>query len=50
MTCVQMADEMYDLLDEPVVKRSRTFIPGSSHSFLDKIIKPVYDIVAAVRF
>ncbi|XP_024386368.1 callose synthase 9 isoform X2 [Physcomitrium patens] len=42
-----MADEMYDLLDEPVVKRSRTFIPGSSHSFLDKIIKPVYDIVAA---
>lgn len=42
-----MADEMYDLLDEDEVKRSRTFLSDSPHSFLDNIIKPVYDILAA---
>lgn len=47
---LQMADEMYDLLDEDEVKRSRTFLSDSPHSFLDNIIKPVYDILAAVRF
>ncbi|XP_024363886.1 callose synthase 9 isoform X2 [Physcomitrium patens] len=42
-----MADEMYDLLDKREVERSRTFIHGSSHSFLDKIVKPVHEILAA---
>jgi len=47
--CVQMADELYDLLDRDTVERSRTFLPDSAHSFLDKIVKPIYEILAAVR-
>lgn len=47
---MQMADELYDLLDKEVVERSRTFLPDSSHSFLDKIVKPIHEILAAVRF
>jgi hypothetical protein len=44
-----MADELYDLLDKPVLERSRTFLPDSPNSFLDKIIKPIHEILAAVR-
>lgn len=46
---MQMADELYDLLDRDTVERSRIFLPESSHSFLDKIVKPIYEILAAVR-
>ncbi|KAG0624695.1 hypothetical protein M758_3G268300 [Ceratodon purpureus] len=42
-----MADELYDLLDKSVLERSRTFLPDSTSSFLDKIIKPVHEILAA---
>lgn len=45
-----MADELYDLLDRPVLERSRTFLPDSPHSYLDKIVKPIHEILAAVRF
>jgi len=47
---VQMADELYDLLDKDEVERSRTFLPDSPHSFLDKIVKPIHEILAAVMF
>ena len=44
-----MADELYDLLDRDVLERSRTFLPDSPHSFLDRIVKPIHEIIAAVR-
>jgi callose synthase len=42
-----MADELYDLLDKEYVSRSRTFLPGSPNSFLDRIVKPIHTILAA---
>lgn len=44
-----MADEMFDLLDKEEVQRSRTFLAGSSHSFLDRVITPIHEILAEVR-
>lgn len=44
-----MADEMFDLLDKEEVQRSRTFLAGSPHSFLDRVITPIHKILAAVR-
>ncbi|CAK9232746.1 unnamed protein product [Sphagnum troendelagicum] len=43
-----MADEMYDLLEKPRVERSeKIYIEGSQHSFLEKIICPIHEILAA---
>ena len=44
-----MADEMFDLLDKEEVRRSRTFLTDSPHSFLDRVITPIHKILAAVR-
>jgi hypothetical protein len=44
-----MADEMSDLLEKPRVERSeKIYIEGSQHSFLEKIICPIHEILAAV--
>jgi len=40
-----MADELYDLLDKPTVGKSRIIVPDSPHSFLDRVIKPIHEIV-----
>jgi hypothetical protein len=46
---VQTADEMYDLLEKPRVERSeKIYIEGSQYSFLEKIICPIHEILAAV--
>ena len=49
--CLQMADELFDLLDQPELQRSRIFLdaPPGEYSFLDRIIKPIHGILAAVR-
>jgi callose synthase len=46
---VQMADELYDLLDKPTVGKSRIIVPDSTHSFLDRVIKPIHEIVVEVK-
>lgn len=45
---VQMAFETYELLNNPFNQKST--ILKDSETFLDAIIKPVYEVVAAVRF
>jgi callose synthase len=40
-----MADELYDLLDKQTVGKSRIIVPDSPHSFLDRVIKPIHEIV-----
>jgi callose synthase len=44
-----MADELYDLLDKPTVGKSRIIVPDSPHSFLDRVIKPIHEIVVEVK-
>ena len=49
----QMADECFDLLEKTYVEKSRTVAENADgvtdFSFLDQIITPVYNVVAAVR-
>lgn len=49
----QLADECFDLLDRTFVERSRTVKPNADgsieYSFLEQIITPVYNVVAAVK-
>ncbi len=46
---VQMTYEMYDFLEKPQVERSeKTYIEGSQYLFLEKIIWPIHEILAAV--
>ncbi len=47
-----MADELFDLLEQPYVERSKCVKPNADNivefSFLEQIITPVYQVVAAV--
>jgi hypothetical protein len=44
-----MTYEMYDFLEKPQVERSeKTYIEGSQYLFLEKIIWPIHEILAAV--
>lgn len=49
----QMADECFDLLEKTYVEKSRTVAENADgvtdFSFLEQIITPVYNVVAAVR-
>jgi callose synthase len=46
-----MADELFDLLEQPNVERSKCVKPNADNivefSFLEQIITPVYQVVAA---
>jgi callose synthase len=46
-----MADELFDLLEQPYVERSKCVKPNADNivefSFLEQIITPVYQVVAA---
>jgi hypothetical protein len=48
-----MADECFDLLEKTYVEKSRTVAENADgvtdFSFLEQIITPVYNVVAAVR-
>lgn len=48
-----MADECFDLLEKTFVEKSRTVVENADgvtdFSFLEQIIAPVYNVVAAVR-
>ena len=45
----ELADETRNLIDYPFRNKS-TILKDSADTFLDTIIKPVHEVVAAVRF
>jgi len=46
-----MVDEMFDLLEKPWVERfENIYIEGSKYIFLEKIIYPIHEILAAMSY
>lgn len=46
---LQMVKELYGLLGNANAQRSMNYVEGSDCPFLDKIVTPLYSVIAAVR-